>query len=261
MKGSGRHRSYLIYSYEDEENKVAYIGLTIDLKNRHSKHKCGCVRHGVRKFDVVAKYFQSIGKELPTPNILIDDITKDEGAQYYENLYKEKYIEQGWAPLNLAKTGVGKSSIGGCNRKWTEETIKKEIERLNCTSRWDFGKKNGSAYTAALELGIIEDLFPERVIKENGYWMVFDNHLKEAMGCKSKKDYEIKNRCAYNMAVKYGFITKLFTDNLHKPITNEELEMAKKYKDRVELSQNNRRLYMALWKRKLLDVYFPKKAG
>ena len=259
MKGSGRKKSYLIYSYEDKENNAVYVGLTVDLKNRHSKHKNGSIRGGVRKHDSVAKHFQKIGKELPYPIILKDGLDKEEDAQYYENRYLARYHELGWTILNIAKTGIGKSSIGGCNRKWTIETLKEEAKKYS--SRWDFGKNNESAYKSALDLGIIDELFPEKVIKENGYWEIFDNHLKESEGCKSKKDYDRKNHSAYNMAVEYGFINRLFPNNLHKPITDDELKTAKNYKDRNELSHNNRRLYLALYKRNLLDIYYPKKAG
>ena len=77
MKGSGRKKSYLIYSYEDKENNAVYVGLTVDLKNRHSKHKNGSIRGGVRKHDSVAKHFQKIGKELPYPIILKDGLDKE----------------------------------------------------------------------------------------------------------------------------------------------------------------------------------------
>ena len=261
MKGSGRDKSFLIYAYEDPDNKIAYVGLTVDLKNRHSKHKCGCVRHGVRKLDVLGKYFQTIGKPLPNPIIKIEDLYSPEDAKYFENWYRELYEINGWTVLNIAKTGIGKSSIGGSHRKWTEKTIKDEIKKLGCVSRWELGVKNESAYQAAHDLGIIEELFPEKMIKENGYWMILENHLKEADGCKSKKDYDRKNHCAYNMAVEYGFIDKIFPENLHRPITDEELKDVHKYKDRNELSQKNRRLYMALYKRHLLNTYFPKKVS
>lgn len=262
MKGNGRNKPWSIYAYEDTDNKVVYVGLAVDVNNRHSKHKCGIVRKGVRTYDVLARYWQSIGKPLPRPRIKMEDLETEEDAQYHEDWYKNAYAKMGWRVLNIAPTGIGKSSIGGCNRKWTEETLREEIERLGCTSRWDFGKKNESAYVAALELGIIEKLFPERAIKEIGYWKVFENHLKEIEGCKSRKDYEKKNHSACNAAREYGFIDKLFPESLHKPITNEELEEARNYKDRNDLSHNNRRLYMALYKRNLLDEYYPiKKAG
>ena len=214
MKGSGRKKPFLIYSYEDQENKVAYVGLTVDIKHRHSKHKCGCIRHGVRNYDVVAKYFQSKGKELPLPITLIEGLDKEDDAQYYQNLFRKKYTEQGWTTLNIAPTGIGKSSIGGCNRKWTEETIKKEIERLNCKSRGDLQHKNSSAYSAALELGIIEKLFPETIFKGIGYWKILENHIKEKEDSKCQYRIDYRNRCpgAYSRAKEYGFLDILFPE-------------------------------------------------
>ena len=151
-----------IYVYEDVENKVVYVGLTNNIKRRHYHHKNGIIRHGVRKFDIVHNYFESIGKEIPTPIIKMHELDFAKDAQYYENLYRDAYERLGWKTLNIAKTGENISSIGG-KRKWTEEKINEEIKRLNCTSRWDLGKKNYGAYAAAIKLGIIEKLFPNKL--------------------------------------------------------------------------------------------------
>lgn len=254
---------WLIYAYEDINNKVVYVGLTNNINNRHSRHKKGELQEdGSRKYDIVATYFNSIETEIPSPRIKMEGLDTDEDAQYYEDWYRKAYDKIGWTVLNTAPTGIGKSSLGGCKRKWTEETLKEEIEKLGCTSRWDFGKQNEGAYKAALDLGIIEKLFPERVIKENGYWLIYENHVKEAEGCKSIAEYSRKNPGACNAAREHGFLNKLFPNKLHNPITEEELKEAYKYKDRKELSHNNKRLYNHLYHKQLLDVYYPiKKVG
>lgn len=252
----GYTRPICIYAYEDKENRTVYVGLTVDVNNRHSKHKNGELQDdGSRKYDTVASYFYSIGKELPRPIVKMSGLETNEDAQFYEGWYRDAYEKTGWRVLNVAKTGIGFSSVGGCNRKWTIEALKEEASKY--TSRWDFGKNSESAYVAALDLGIIEVLFPETLIKPNGYWMVYENHLKEMEGCKTKKEYDKKNHTAYNMAVEYNFINLLFPENVRKPVTDEELEQARQYSSRAELSHNNRRLYLALYKRKLLDVYYP----
>ena len=214
---------WLIYAYEDPDKKVVYVGLTNNMNNRHSKHKCGLVKNGVRKFDVLAKYWQSIGKPLPRPRIKMESIDTEEDAQYYEDWYKQKYAETGWRVLNIGPTGIGKSSIGGCNRKWTEKTLREEIERLGCNSRGDFQYKNKSAYSAALDLGIIEKLFPETIFKEKGYWKKLENHIKEKEDNKCQFRIDYKNRCpgAYSMAIEYGFIDILFPEIKPKTWTED----------------------------------------
>lgn len=253
-KGSGTNRPIDIYAYEDRENKVVYVGLTVDMQNRHYRHKNGEIKNGVRRFDVVYKYFHSIGKDVPKPIIRMSDLETDEDGQYYEDWYKLAYKNEGWKVLNIGKTGIGSSSIGGNRRIWTKEAIKKVAK--TCVSRHDLEKKYSGACAAAREMGIMDELFPEKVNKDSGYWKIFENHLKEIDGCKSIADYDKKNHSACNAAREYGFIDRLFPNKLHKPITKEELQEAKKYKDRNELSHNNRRLYLALYKRGLLDEFY-----
>ena len=249
-----------IYAYEDTENKIVYVGLTNDVNKRHRGHKNGNLKHGIRKFDAVAQYFQSIEKPLPLPIIKMDDLDTEEDAQYYENWYVEAYKNIGWTVLNTQKTGVGKSSLGAGHKKWTEETLVKYVKKSKCKSRTDLKKINESAYITAYNLGIMDKLFPKKLHKDNNHWKVFENHVKEAEGCMSKKDYKKKNGSAYSKAYRYGFIDRLFPDNLRNEITEEELLSAHNYESRKDLKYNNPRLYSALKYRHLLDEYFPEKS-
>lgn len=260
LKKGKSNGPWSIYAYEDTENKVVYVGLTNNVSKRHRGHKKGTLEHSVRKFDVVKRYFDSIGKELPYPKIRMEELETEEDAQYYENWYEEAYRKIGWTVLNTKKTGVGSSSLGAGHTKWTEETLQKEVERLGCTSRTDFKEKNESAYQTAYNLGIMSKLFPNKLKKDDNYWKVYENHVIEAEGCVYKTDYKKKNHTAYAKAFKYGFIDKLFPKNLRNEITEEELQSAKNYESRKDLKYNNPRLYNALRYRHLLDEFFPEKS-
>ena len=147
---------YVIYAYEDNANKVVYVGLTFELEKRHKRHQNGTCKKGVRKFDVVNCYFNG---NLPLPIVKMDGLnTADAG--YYEDWYKNAYKNAGWRVLNIAKTGEGISSIGGNGGKWTDfETTQKEASKYK--SRTDFFKKNGSAYSAAKRYGWMDVFFPK----------------------------------------------------------------------------------------------------
>ena len=62
---SCRHEPYVIYIYADEENKVGYVGLTKNIKQRHYQHSNPHYRGG--KYDSVGSYFINQGKPLPEP--------------------------------------------------------------------------------------------------------------------------------------------------------------------------------------------------
>ena len=55
---------YVVYYYKDEGTNTVYVGLTKDIKQRHRQHKYGWIKKGVRQFDIVYNYFNSIGEEI-----------------------------------------------------------------------------------------------------------------------------------------------------------------------------------------------------
>lgn len=146
---------YVIYVYEDVDNKVVYVGLSFEVEKRHKRHVNGTVKKGVRRYDTVNKYFNG---NLPSPKIKMSNLNAFD-AGYYEDWYKKAYAKEGWKVLNIAKTGEGISSIGGNGGKWTDfEATKKESMKYK--SRTEFMKRNGSAYAAALRYKWMDMLFP-----------------------------------------------------------------------------------------------------
>lgn len=64
------NKPYMIYVYEDNINKYAYVGLTKDFDNRH-KHHCS-------NMDPVRKHFDKFNLPVPEPKILYRDLTREE---------------------------------------------------------------------------------------------------------------------------------------------------------------------------------------
>ena len=100
-----------IYVYVDEENKVAYVGLTVNKTERHKSHKTGLFHNKPTKSKVF-DYFTSIGKEVPEPIYLEENLTPIK-AQEREDYWRNKYEEDGYTMLNVGSTGIGKGSLGG----------------------------------------------------------------------------------------------------------------------------------------------------
>lgn len=89
-----RH-NYCIYVYTDEENKVAYVGLTVDKKRRHYNHSTGYDKGEKVIKSPVYLYYQSIGKTVPEPIYLEDRLTASE-AREKEHSWLVKYQEMGY---------------------------------------------------------------------------------------------------------------------------------------------------------------------
>ena len=99
-----------VYAYVDEDNKVAYVGLTVNKKERHHSHKTGMFR-GKKTKSAVFDYFTSIEREVPEPIYLEDELTPID-AQDREDYWKKRYEDDGYTMLNKGVTGIGCGSLG-----------------------------------------------------------------------------------------------------------------------------------------------------
>lgn len=245
---------YVVYCYKDDETKSVYVGLANNLRRRHREHCKGFVKHGERRYDVVYKYFHSIGKDIPDPIILKENLFANE-AQFYEGYYVDVYNDEGMNVLNLANTG----SLGGYGQ-WTREMCYEEARKY--TSRWDFGNNNGSAYQAARRNGWLED------------YTWFSSPLKawtsetcyeEARKYKSRKEFSNKASGAYGVARKNGWLNEyiwLSTPQRKKKWTREACyDEAKKYNSRWEFGKNSSGAYQVARDNGWLEdyIWFEKK--
>ena len=194
-KGVERGLVYWIYSYEDKEHKVVYVGLTFR-KERHSQHRSD-------KYDSVFKYFKN---NVPKPRILMEGLSAED-AQYYEDWYKLKYAEAGWKLLNKAKTGVGTSSLGNAIVKWSYEKCYNEAKKYE--NRGEFRKGNLSAYNAAQRNKWLDDFFGESGVKPYGYWN-YDNCRIEAKKYTSRSEFQRGCISAYNNSKDNKWLDEFF---------------------------------------------------
>lgn len=113
-----------VYAYVDEDNKVAYVGLTIDKNSREKKHK-------YEANSAVRKYF---GKNIPEPIILKDGLTILE-SQYYEDYYKKQYAMMVIIFLTLLQQGEILArlvvSLSGLLKKRYLKNLKNTIVEAN----------------------------------------------------------------------------------------------------------------------------------
>ena len=160
----------VVYAYLDEENKVAYVGLTIDSNSRKRSHKYD-------SNSAVRKYF---GESIPEPIALKENLTMLE-SQYYEDIYKKQYAEDGYQLLNVAATGINTGSTGGI-AKWTsKEKVFEESKKYH--TRSEFQRKAGGAYNHAKHNKWLDEMTwlkaPERNIKWTYEAVIEESHKYE----------------------------------------------------------------------------------
>ena len=238
-----------IYVYIDEENKYAYVGVTSNKKQRHIAHKTGMFNKHVRDNSPVYKHFTFIGKEVPDPIYLEDDIMGSALAQEKEDYWKKKYEEMGYKMLNLGPTGAGKGSLG--IGKWNDDNIREEAKKYK--TKTEFYKGNRGAHDYAKRHNMLNELF-ENV---RTYW-TDETVREEAKKYKSKTEFSKAKPGAYEYACNHNLIDDLFESNL--TYWNEDLvrREANKYKSKSEFLKGCPGGHQYAKKHHMLDELFGK---
>lgn len=184
-----------VYAYVDEENKVAYVGLTIDSNSRKRSHRYA-------SNSAVRKYF---GNNIPEPLILRSGLTVLE-SQYYEDYYKKKYAKEGYRLLNVAPTGMNTGSTGGI-AKWTsKEKVFEESKKYH--SRSEFQRLAGGAYNHAKHNKWLDEMTwltpPERNIR----W-THDAVIEESRKYEYKCDFRKHASGAHQTASENGWLSEM----------------------------------------------------
>lgn len=236
-----------IYVYIDEENKCAYVGLTSNKEQRYISHKTGMFNK-VKDNSQVYKYFTTIGKEVPEPIYLEDNIIGNILAQEREDYWKSKYEEMGYKMLNLGPTGAGKGSLG--IGKWNDENVREEAKKYN--SKTEFYNGCRGAHDYARRRGMLNDLFDNI----RTYW-TDQSVSEEAKKYKSKSDFLRYNPGAYDYAYNHNMLDDLFGKTFHW--TDESVrEEAKKYKSKNDFRKGTPGAYEYAYKHHMLDELFGK---
>lgn len=224
--------NYCVYVYIDEDNKVAYVGLTVDKKKRHYEHSSSFDRHGKETSSPVYRYFQSINKSVPNPIYLEESLTAEE-AREKEHYWIIQYTEKGYHLLNKGKTGAGIGALGSATYKWTKPKVFKEAQKYQ--SRSEFASNCSSAYSVATKKGWIDQMnwMTEKWAHPTPKW------TKEAVFEESKKystrrQFEDGASSAYSKALQYGWLDDMpWLEVTRKSWTKDEVfEESKKYNSR-----------------------------
>ena len=244
---SDTDRSYWVYSYEDKDNKVVYVGLTFR-RNRHKEHL-----RAKESDDVVKRYF---GNNIPTPRILMSELTSEQ-ARDIEDWYKNAYANDGWETLNIAKTGICSSSLGSTIVKWTYDACKEEASKYQ--TRNEFSKGCHSGYHRSCVNGWLDEWFDKKDCKPKGYW-TYENCRLEAKKYNTIRQFKINSRGAYCKAFENGWLYDFFDKPTRKQKgywTYEHCkEEAIKYDRRVDFCDNCHTAYAVSLDNGWVDEWF-----
>lgn len=187
---------YSIYAIKFIEQHAVYVGLSMNPNRRMKEHK--------NKESTVLKFAKANNIEVPDMEILENGLSRTE-AQTMEEYHRKSFMEEGWNILNIAKTGLGSSSLGKLNRStWNHDNLYEEAKKYH--TRYEFQKNNKSAYVAAYEQGFLDEYtWFEVTQKPTGFWNE-EHCYEEARKYKTRGEFAKKSPTAYGVSKKHGWI-------------------------------------------------------
>lgn len=140
---------------------------------------------------------------------------------------------------------------------WDAITIADESRKYD--GRTEFLRGNQIAYLKALELGIMDDLFPIKKKTREPYYTL-DKSIelaKDFEGDRMKFFDEYPS--AYKVLNSNDLLTKYFGDKIEDAKASDDvlLDKGKEYESIIDLNKNNNPLYIALKRRSLLNKLYP----
>ena len=199
---------YCIYAYEDAENKHVYVGLTNNLKRRITEHKKKNYKISCEgKFDTVKQYFIEQNKEIPEPIVILENL-KGYEAQEKEKQVLDDYINKGWIPINIAKTGEKSSSIGSVGYgKWTREECIKAVAQ--CQTRSEFARRFPGADDSVRRHGWV-DILPEKQKRRESKYYYADECIELSKHYKDIEEVKEKDPKLYESLRQRNLVLKCF---------------------------------------------------
>ena len=253
-----RDNQYTVYVFEFIDTNQAYVGLSNNIDRREREHL-------TKRREKIFKFCRKNDIKLPKYKILEENINSNE-ARLKEIYWEDEYKVNGWNMLNSIKPG----SLGGAyNRKWTPEAL--EIEAKKYPNIKEFRIHKDGAYQAALQLGILDDIFKDHV--NGGYidttTQTFDK-LKLLVKNLTRKEFREKYINEYSAAVRNKWLDDLFDKHINKGKDETRTKfldwsfedfknIADNYKDQDDFRRNKKDVFTAAKNRKYIDKIYPKK--
>ncbi|MBQ2291352.1 MAG: GIY-YIG nuclease family protein [Paludibacteraceae bacterium] len=190
--GNWYYRCIYAYIFEIEQQKFVYVGLTSNLSRRDKEHRN-------EKDSAVYKFAKKNDIDIPVMQKLTEYLPKEEAA-LREGELLQKFVLQGYIPLNIVKTG----GLGGhlYNDGFTYDTCLEEANKYNSRSEWK--QKHYATYYIATLLGWIDSIKPQVARfgnKNQRYWTI-ERCCKLTKDCSTISEYARKYPVAYAIVCK-----------------------------------------------------------
>lgn len=252
-----KDNQYTVYVFEFVDTNQAYIGLSNNMDRREREHL-------TKTKGNMYKFCKENNIDLPKYKVLEENISANE-ARLKEIYWADEYKINDWNVLNIKKAG----SLGNYNRKWTPEALEEEAKKYPNIK--EFRIHRDGAYQAAIQLGILDDIFKDHV---NGGYIdttiqTFDK-LELLVKNLTRKEFREKYPNEYAAASRNKWIDDLFDKHINKGKDESKTKflgwsfedfknIADNYKDKADFRRNKKDVFNAAKNRKYIDKIYPKK--
>lgn len=230
-----------IYVFDFTDLNAVYVGIScIPIYREH--------QHNNDETSSVFKFAKEHGVKIPKLKSVMRELSGEE-AQWAEGWYVDAYRDMGKTIINKAKTGIGSSSLGLANYKWTKENCLDAA--ISCTTKKEFYTKYPGAAKSSQKNGwyssytwLKDATFPK------GYWNVKENCIKAGLECKTKSEFKDKYYMAWWNCLKNNWMEEIeyhFKSNSRKrgfwDVKENIINAAKECKTRKEFHEK----YSSAW--------------
>ena len=246
-----------VYCYIFDEQKAAYVGRTL-MYRQHIRD----VEHNYYDNDAVYKFARKHDCAIPPMQIIEENLTVQQGRER-EDYWRKYYEENGYFMLNKAATGAKSGSIGALAQgKWTFEKAYKIAQAFQSVK--ELNDEYGYLYKISKARGWLEkfDWFrgTEIKIEKTTKWTE-ETCREEALKYKTRKDFRIHSRGAFDKAQECGWLesyTWLFHHKSHSDWTYVSCKAeAAKYPNRNEFGKHAYGAYTVARENGWLDDFYP----
>lgn len=189
---------YSVYAYLFRETHSVYVGITDNMHRRNWQHR------NEHKSDIensaVFKHARDNGLSIPDP-VILEEGLDPMAALDKEDAWKEKYKEEGWNILNVAKTGKSSGSLGSSSHLWENKVIE---EAKKYKTLREFTKAKPSWYCYALSHGFLNEL--DFLKRERHKPYTYEECYHAAAQYDTLKDFYSKAQWAYDKSRSVGWI-------------------------------------------------------
>lgn len=203
---------HYVYAYEFPEYNTAYIGRTDNIKKRHNQHlnniKC-----------VIYKFIKSKNlSNINEPKIIYEKLNAKE-SQEKEAEQIEKYKNDGWILLNIAKAG----SLGTLSYKYTKKVCYDLAKQF--TTKKEFRETYKNVYSKCLEKGWVKDYYWLKNSHRQKRIFTYEECKNVCLQYKTRSEFKDKHPCMYLQTLKNGWIDDFIKSKIiHNIIVQYNLE-------------------------------------